>query len=45
MGSCTSSQDARRAHLHQDTGRMQLPPTEIHGAVKHIGWESLSERR
>ncbi|WP_374046472.1 HNH endonuclease [Massilia antarctica] len=30
-------------HHHQDTGRMQLPPTEIHGAVKNIGWECLSE--
>jgi len=30
-------------HHHQDTGRMQLVPTEIHGKVGHIGWKSMSK--
>lgn len=28
-------------HHHQDTGRMQLVPVEIHSAVPHVGWESM----
>ncbi|MGY3804336.1 hemagglutinin repeat-containing protein [Pigmentibacter ruber] len=28
-------------HHHQDTGRMQLVPRDIHKKVAHIGWEGM----
>ena len=28
-------------HHHQDTGRMQLVPTDVHEGARHVGWESM----
>ncbi|MEW8229303.1 MAG: HNH endonuclease [Candidatus Thiodiazotropha endolucinida] len=30
-------------HHHQDSGRMQLVPRDIHGRTGHIGWEAMSD--
>ncbi|CAO1295849.1 unnamed protein product [Diamesa hyperborea] len=30
-------------HHHQDTGRMQLVPDDIHKKVGHVGWDSMNE--
>ncbi|CAO1295824.1 unnamed protein product [Diamesa hyperborea] len=30
-------------HHHEDTGRMQLVPRDIHEKVRHIGWEALEK--
>jgi hypothetical protein len=30
-------------HHHQDTGRMQLVPEQLHRETGHIGWESMSK--
>uniref|UniRef100_UPI002FDFA8BA HNH endonuclease n=1 Tax=Microbulbifer sp. M83 TaxID=3118246 RepID=UPI002FDFA8BA len=30
-------------HHHQDTGRMQLVPRDIHKRTGHVGWEAMSD--
>jgi hypothetical protein len=30
-------------HHHQDTGRMQLVPRDIHKRTGHLGWEAMSD--
>jgi filamentous hemagglutinin len=30
-------------HHHQNTGRMQLVPQDIHSGARHVGWESTSK--
>ncbi|MBZ2188663.1 HNH endonuclease [Alcanivorax sp. JB21] len=32
-------------HHHQDTGRMQLVPRDIHKRTGHLGWEGMSQGR
>jgi filamentous hemagglutinin len=41
----SSTIDGYTWHHHQDTGRMQLVPRDIHAQTGHVGWESMSEGR